>query len=81
MSGLANTGRRMTNTLRGKGYMTERERKAKKTAKRQKKKDAIFHSAQMPDEELIKRNERRKAAARAGSRTSTVLTDREDMLG
>ncbi len=41
--------------------------------------DKIYSSAQFPDEEEIKRNERRKAAKRRGSRADTVLT--EETLG
>lgn len=83
MGNLDNTWRRAKNFGLGRGYKTDKEKKQKKQAKRQAKKDKIFHSAEMPDEELIKRNERRKAAGRAGSRASTVLTGRseEDRLG
>ena len=80
MSGLKNTVRRIGNASLGKGYMTSGERKRKKAAKVQAGKDEMFASAQMPDEEVIKRNERRKAARRRGSRVSNILTD-EDTLG
>jgi hypothetical protein len=50
--------------------------------KRQIKLDKMYAGASMPDEEVIKRNERRKAATRRGSRVRNVLTDNgEDMLG
>jgi len=80
MSGLKNTGKRFINASIGKGYATNKERRAKKVAKHQAGLDAMFAGAELPDEELIKRNERRKAAKRRGSRVSTVLTD-EDQLG
>lgn len=80
MSGLKNTGKRLVNASVGRGYKTNRERKAEKAAKKQASLDEIYQGAEMPDEEVIKRNERRKAAARRGSRVSTVLTER-DTLG
>lgn len=80
MSGLKNTFRRAANASIGRGYMTSGERKRKAAAKVQAGKDKMFSEALMPDEELIKRNERRKAATRRGSRVSTILTD-EDTLG
>lgn len=79
MSGLSNTFDRFTNFMTGKSYMTGKERRAKVSAKKQKKIDKLYASAEMPDEELIRRNERRKAAKRRGSRISTVLTN--DTLG
>lgn len=81
MSGLKNTGKRMFNFGRGKGYMTNKERRAKKEAERQAAVDKVYAGAEMPDDETIRRNERRKAAARRGSRTRNVLTADEDMLG
>jgi hypothetical protein len=39
----------------------------------------MYAGASLPDEEVIKRNERRKAAKRRGSRVRNVLTD-EDAL-
>lgn len=80
MSGLENTVKRLHNLGNFKGYKSNSEIRAEEMAKAQKKKDKIFHSAMVPDEEAIKRNERRKAAKRGGSRTNTVLTD-EDKLG
>ena len=53
---------------------------AKEAAEKQGQLDAVYAGAQMPDEELIRRNERRKAAKRRGSRQRNVLTD-EDSLG
>ena len=80
MSGLKNTTKRLANFSLGKGYMTKDERRAKEASKRQAGLDAIYAGAEMPDEELIRRNERRKAAKRRGSRQRNVLTD-EDSLG
>jgi len=80
MSGLKNTVRRLANASLGKGYMTSGERHQKRLAKDQAQKDKVFAGAQMPDEEEIARNERRKAAKRRGSRVSTVLTE-DDTLG
>jgi len=80
MSGLKNTGKRLWNLGVGKGYKTNKEVQMEKEAKIQKGKDKLFHSAVVPDDEAIKRNERRKAAKRSGSRASTVMTD-EDRLG
>lgn len=81
MSGLKNTGKRLINLTQGQGYMTDKERKTKKQAKKQAKLDKVFASADIPDEEAIRRNERRKAAMRRGSRQRNVLTDDEDQLG
>jgi hypothetical protein len=80
MSGLKNTVKRMANASMGKGYQTQKEKRAKDAAKEQGRLDTIYAGAQMPDEEVIQRNERRKAAKRRGSRQRNVLTD-EDSLG
>lgn len=80
MSGLKNTGKRLWNMGIGKGYKTNKEIRQEKEAKIQAGKDKLFASAEIPDDEAIKRNERRKAAMRAGSRANTVLTE-EDRLG
>jgi hypothetical protein len=80
MSGLKNTGKRLWNFSTGKGYKTSQERNMEKQAKAQKRLDNIYSNADMPDEEVIRRNERRKAAARRGSRQRNVLTD-GDQLG
>jgi hypothetical protein len=80
MSGLSNTRKRMFNVGRGKGYKSGAERQAAAEASIQTAKDDMFASAIVPDEEQIKRNSRRKAAKRRGSRVNTVLTDR-DTLG
>jgi len=80
MSGLKNTGKRLWNVGIGKGYKTNTELRQEKEAKIQAGKDQLFAGAEIPDEEAIKRNERRKAAKRSGSRAKTVLTD-EDRLG
>jgi hypothetical protein len=79
MSGLKNTAERLASVSVGGGYATKKERKARKAAKVQAGKDTMFAGAELPDEELIKRNERRKAASRRGSRVKTVLTDRETL--
>lgn len=81
MGGLENTGKRLANFSVGRGYKTNDERKAEKKAKEQAALDSIFAGAEMPDEELIRRNERRKAAGRRGSRQRNVLTSDEDALG
>ena len=80
MSGLENTAKRFVNASLGRGYATNAERREKKAAKHQAGLDKIYAGASMPDEEVIQRNERRKAAARRGSRQRNVLTD-EDSLG
>ena len=80
MSGLKNTVKRFANASLGRGYQTAAEEKTKKRAKHQAGLDRIYAGAAMPDEEVIQRNERRKAAKRRGSRQRNVLTD-EDSLG
>lgn len=79
MGGLNNTFKRATNFGLGRGYMTNQERRDKKKAKVKAGKDKMFQNAVMPDEEDIRRVERRKAARRSGSRASTVLTERETL--
>ncbi|KPK74195.1 MAG: hypothetical protein AMJ84_00445 [Acidithiobacillales bacterium SM23_46] len=79
MSGLENTAKRLWNFGFGKGYMTKDEKRAKDAAKAQASLDKIYASAEMPDSEMIRRNERRKAAKRRGSRQRNVLTE-EDAL-
>lgn len=81
MSGLKNTGKRMFNFSIGRGYKTNKERRMEKQAKEKKRLDKIYAEADMPDEELIQRNERRKAAARRGSRQRNVLTMDDEPLG
>jgi hypothetical protein len=80
MSGLKNTVKRFANASMFKGYKTNREIKQEKAAKIKAGKDEQYANAQIPDEEQIKRNERRKAAKRQGSRANTVLTN-PDRLG
>ena len=80
MSGLQNTFKRGFAFSQGQGYRTSQERHAKRTAQQKAVKDEIYANAQMPDEEQVKRNERRKSARRRGSRVSTVLTE-QDTLG
>ena len=79
MSGLKNTAKRMVNFSLGRGYKTNEERRAERRAKEQERLNRIYEGAELPDEELIARNERRKAAMRRGSRVSTILTDRETL--
>jgi hypothetical protein len=81
MSGLENTGKRLGNYVSGKGYMTSEERREKEKAEKQGALDRIYAEADMPDEETIRRNERRKAAGRRGSRQRNVLTADEELLG
>lgn len=80
MGGLSNTRKRLFNFARGKGYKTGEERFAERDAKAQAAKDRLFAGAELPDDEEVRRNERRKAAKRRGSRVNTVLTD-QDTLG
>ncbi len=81
MSGLKNTTKRLWNFSTGKGYKTDGENRAENKAKKQAKLDKVYVDANtIPDDELIKRNERRKAAKRQGSRAATVLTN-QDQLG
>ncbi len=79
MSGLENTVKRVANASIGRGYKTNAERDAAKKAKVKAGKDKIFQSAALPDEEEIRRVERRKSAKRRSSRTKTILTDRETL--
>lgn len=79
MGGLKKTIKRFANASMGKGYMTTKERREKKAIRKQDTLDKIYAGGQIPDEEEIARNERRKAAKRRGSRVSNVLTD--DTLG
>ena len=79
MGGLVDSIRRMANASRGKGYSTSGERKRGRVKRTQDALDKTFASAQMPDEEDIKRKQRRVSAKRRGSRADTVLT--EDTLG
>jgi len=81
MSGLKNTVKRLANASMGKGYMTRDEKRQKDQAKRQGVLDKMYASADMPDDELIARNERRKAAKRRGSRVRNVMTQDADTLG
>lgn len=81
MSGLKNTFRRTMSAVTGKGYSTKEERAAKKAATEQTALDRLYASAAIPDAETIRRNERRKAARRRGSRVRNVLTDRQRLGG
>ena len=80
MSGLKNTVRRMGNASIGRGYQTSGERKRKEAAKVQNALDEVYSGAEVPDDEQLKRTERRKAAKRQGSRANTILTN-NDQLG
>ena len=81
MSGLKNTWRRIGGFLTGQGYKTSKEKSAQDAAQRQSERDEMFASAtRIPDDEVLKRNARRKAAKRQGSRANTVLTN-SDQLG
>ncbi len=75
MSGLKNTGKRIMSFSKGKGYSTGAERQAKADAAEKSRLDAIYGSAQLPDEDEVGRRTRRKQASQRGSRASTVLTD------
>jgi TnpA family transposase len=79
MSGLKSTFKRATNLGLGRGYMTNEERREKKRGKITAAKNKMFASAQLPDEEEIRRVERRKSAKRRGSRAKTVMTERESL--
>ncbi len=75
MGAIIKQQKRATNLILGRGYKTNTERRHEKAAKRQQALDQVFASAQMPDEEEVRRTERRKAARRKGSRAETILTD------
>lgn len=79
MSGLKNTAGRIWQAGKGQGYKTKHERNLENTAKVTDAKNKMFGEATLPDDEVIKRNERRKSAKRRGSRVNTVLTDRESL--
>jgi len=79
MSGLKNTQKRLFNFGIGRGYKTNEERREKKRGKITAAKNKMFADSQMPDEEEIRRVERRKSAKRQGSRAQTVMTDRESL--
>lgn len=75
MSGLKNTAKRAVSFAKGKGYTTGAERQAKAEAAEQARLDAIYAGAELPDEEEVGREARRRQARRKGSRASTILTD------
>jgi len=79
MSGLKNTAKRSFNFGIGRGYKTNEERRQGKRDKITKRKNKMFANASLPDEEEIRRVERRKSAKRQGSRAQTVMTDRESL--
>lgn len=77
---MASLVEKSTNWTMGKGFMTNDERREQKKAEEQARLDKIYSGAQMPDDESIRRNSRRKAASRRGSRQRNVLTDDQDQL-
>lgn len=78
MSGLKNTVQKFINASAGRGMKTnEQLRRPKRAAER----DALYASAMIPDEELIRRNEKRKSSARRGSRQRNVMTIGSDLTG
>jgi hypothetical protein len=81
MSGLKNTVKRMANASMFKGYKTNREIRQEKALKKQTALNKMYSEAKMPDSVEIKKNERRKAAKRRGSRVSTIMseTDKETL--
>lgn len=85
MSGIKNTIQKFANASSLKGFKTnEQVRRPKEEAKRIERRNKMYANAAMPDEEFIKRNERRKAAKRGGSRADTLLTNQvggSDTLG
>jgi hypothetical protein len=85
MSGIKNTIQKFANASMGKGFKTsEQVRRPEEEMKRKQRRDKMYANAEMPDEELVKRNERRKMARRGGSRADTVLTNKlgsSDTLG
>ncbi len=48
---------------------------ARQAAKEQARKDKMFAGGRLPDEDELRRNQRRLAASRRGSRAETVLTE------
>jgi len=66
---------RNVNAMGCEGWATNTELQRAEDAKRQKALDKMFAKPEFPDEEKIRRDARRKAATRRGSRVSTVLTD------
>jgi len=66
---------RNVNAMGGEGWATDTELQREADAKRQKALDKMFAKPEFPDEERVRRDARRKAATRRGSRVSTVLTD------
>jgi hypothetical protein len=68
------------NWTMGKGFVDNEAKKKIKEAEEQARLDKVYAGAQMPDDESIRRNSRRKAAGRRGSRQRNVLTDDQDQL-
>ena len=57
-------------------FKTPRDKvRAREATAEQLRKDEMFAAGRMPDEEELRRNQRRIAARRRGSRAETVLTD------
>lgn len=68
------------NASLGRGWKTTKEIKRRKYEKSTEyKRNKMFREAMMPDEEVLRVEERKKAGFRRGSRASTILTDRETL--
>ena len=80
MSGLKNTRKRLWNVGHGKGFKTDSEIQQEKDVKKQNALDKVYAGAEVPDDEQLKRDERRKQAKRQGSRANTILSN-NDQLG
>jgi len=81
MSGLKNTVQKFANASKGQGFKTHEQRgRKRREIAADIARDEVYSGAAVPDDELLKRNERRKAAKRQGSRANTVLTN-NDQLG
>ena len=81
MSSIDKNMHRVWNWVGGSGFTTGGEQTQKKHQKRQVRLDKVYASAVLPDDEMVRRNERRKQAGRRGSRQRNVLTEDQDMLG
>ncbi len=68
------------NWIGGKGFVDNDAKREIKKAEQQARLDKVYSGAQMPDDESVRRNSRRKAAGRRGSRQRNVLTDDQDNL-
>ena len=68
------------NAIRGEGAVTNNQLKIRRSSEARQNYLSQFGNAQLPDDETLQREHRRKLAGRRGSRASTVMTDR-DTLG